>query len=245
MAGKQDIRGLVNQRTLINLFTKFSVKRPACSITDVGENAQFPCGPFSVNRKGDVKYVASISAHQTYQEFSNSTQPKKTAHWAIFWKLFSFTAHGPLMRIKIVVHKFGRYSEAVLVMCIAAWTGLATPQLWIKQVTSKQTLDKKFRKSVRSGRTSEFIKAKYLGRMLQDGPHTCLLWYSSQSANFQSFLRIAPVLIENRISITAALGAVSEIPGTYIPEMYICLCINLVFICISVTSLSDECTERL
>ena len=45
--------------------------------------------------------------------------------------------------------------------------------------------------------------------------------YASQSANFQSFLRNAGALIENGFSSTknlifriAALGTVSEIPGT-------------------------------
>ena len=53
----------------------------------------------------------------------NSAQPKDRPLGGL-WKLFSFTAHGLLIRIKIVVldsmsaPKVGRYSKAVLVTCV-------------------------------------------------------------------------------------------------------------------------------
>ena len=55
---------------------------------------------------------------------SETVASQKTGHWAIFWKLFSFTAHGPLMRIKIMVRdstsqpEVGRYSETKLTTCV-------------------------------------------------------------------------------------------------------------------------------
>ena len=45
----------------------------------------------------------------------------------------------------------------------------------MKEGTSKETLDEKRRRAVRAGRTCKFIKTKYLGSTLQDGPHTYLL----------------------------------------------------------------------
>ena len=61
---------------------------------------------------------------QGYWEYLKQRPAKRSPIGQFFWEQFSFTVHGPLMRIKIVVcgltarPKVGQYSEAVLVMCI-------------------------------------------------------------------------------------------------------------------------------
>ena len=60
---------------------------------------------------------------------------------------------------------------------IQVWESDSGLTLWIKEGTSKETLDKKYRRAVRSGRTSKFIKTIKVWRTLQDLP-TYTLTYS-------------------------------------------------------------------
>ena len=112
-------------------------------------------------------------------------------------------APGPLMKIKVVVRdltsrpKVGRYSEAVLVTCIAILRctyrfGNQTAVLHYE--LKKEPLKKHLTKSV----GGQSVLVALVG--LRWASHLPTLWYSSQSANFQSFLRAAQVLIENGFS---------------------------------------------
>ena len=69
--------------------------------------------------------------------------------------------------------------------------------LWIKEGTSKEMPDKKRKRAIRSGCTLKSLKTTGCKMGLS---HLPTLWYSSQSANFQSFLRTAQALIENGFS---------------------------------------------
>ena len=56
-----------------------------------------------------ITSVRTYCACSYYPGFSETAPSRKTAQWAIFWKRFSFTAHGPLLRIKIVLCEVGSY----------------------------------------------------------------------------------------------------------------------------------------